>query len=78
MKRGIIKPIEDEEMEWVHNLVIREKPNGNLRVSLDPKELNAILKPEVYPIPTSEEINSKLAGKKIFSVLDCKEGCYHI
>lgn len=78
MKRGIIKPIENEDLEWVHNLVVREKPDGKLRVSLDPKELNAILKPEVYPIPRSEEINSKLAGKKFFTVFDCKEGFYHV
>lgn len=75
---GIIKPTENEDLEWVHNLVVREKPDGKLRVCLDPKELNAILKPEVYPIPRSEEINAKLAGKKFFTVLDCKEGFYHI
>lgn len=78
VNREIIKPIDDEDLEWVHNLVVREKPDGKLRVCLDPKELNAILKPEVYPIPRSEEINSKLAGKKIFTVLDCKDGFYHI
>lgn len=77
VKRGIVKPIEDEDIEWVHNLVVREKPDKNLRVCLDPKELNASLKPMIHPIPRSEEINSKLAGKKVFTVLDCKEGFYH-
>lgn len=78
VEKGIIKPIENEELSWVHNLVVREKSDGKLRICLDPKELNSVLKPEVFPIPRSEEINSQLAGKKFFTVLDCKEGFYHI
>ena len=67
-------------MDWVHNivLVIIEKSDGKLRICLDPRELNEALHPELYMIPTYDEINCKLYGKKFFSVLDCKEGFYQI
>ena len=40
----------EEPTDWVHNPVIVEKPNGKLRVCLDPRELNKYLK---RPIPTT-------------------------
>ena len=35
----IIEPV-DEQTEWVNGLVIVEKPNGKLRIYLDPGPLN--------------------------------------
>ena len=42
-KEGIIVKLE-EPTEWVNSLVIVEKPNGDLRLCLDPRELNKVLK----------------------------------
>ena len=39
VKQGIIVPV-DEPTDWVNSLVVREKPNGSLRICLDPKDLN--------------------------------------
>ena len=39
VKQGIIAPVEGHS-DWVNSLVIREKPNGSLRICLDPKDLN--------------------------------------
>jgi hypothetical protein len=38
----------DKPTNWVHNPLIVEKPNGKLRVCLDPRELNKYLKREQY------------------------------
>ena len=68
----------EEPTDWVHNPVIVEKPNGKLRVCLDPRELNKYLKREQYQLPTWEEIASRLHGAKFFSILDANQGYWQI
>lgn len=54
------------------------KNNGDLRLFLDPKQLNsAIMQPHVQ-IPSFEEILSEMAGAKCFSTLDSRNGFWHI
>lgn len=77
VKDQVIVKVE-EPTEWVHNPVIVEKPNGKLRVCLDPRELNKCLKREQYQLPTWEEIASRLHGAKYFSVLDANQGYWQI
>ena len=73
---GLVKV--DEPTGWVHNLVIVEKKNGALRLCLDPRELNQVVKREHYRIPTVQEISSKLAGKTLFSTADLKDGYWQV
>lgn len=73
----IIEPVEGPK-SWCSNLVIREKPNGDLRLCLDPTDLNKCIKREYFLIPTLEEIKTKLTGKKYFSVIDLKDGFHQI
>lgn len=63
---------------FVSNLVIIEKSDGNLRICLDPQELNKVLIREYHLIPTLEEIKAKLQNKSIFSVIDLSDGFYNI
>ena len=42
--------------DWVNSLVVREKPNGSLRVCLNPKDLNKAIKREHYPVPTVDMV----------------------
>lgn len=77
VKRDIIEKA-DGPAEWVSNLVIVEKPNKQLRICLDPQELNAVIKSENYTIPTLEDLSISLANKNIFTVLDIKDGYYQI
>ena len=58
--------------------MIVEKKNGTLRLCLDPRDLNKAIKREHYKIPTAQEISSKLAGKKVFSTLDLKDGYWQV
>ena len=43
-KANVIKK-EEEQTDWVSSLVVTEKPNGKLRVCIDPQHLNKTLKP---------------------------------
>ena len=77
LKCGVLQKV-DEPTDWVHNLVIVEKKNGTLRLCLDPRDLNKVIKREHYRIPTAQEISSKLAGKKVFSTFDLKDGYWQV
>lgn len=73
----IISPV-DYPTDWVNNLQLVEKPNGRLRICLDPKPLNACIKREHFLIPTIEDLTSRLANKNIFSVFDLSSGFWHM
>ncbi|GFW58720.1 transposon Tf2-6 polyprotein [Trichonephila clavipes] len=76
VKEGIVSKV-NKPTDWVQSLVIVEKPNGNLRLCLDPRDLNKVFKSEHYQIPCTDII-SRLEGKKIFSVVDLKDGFWHV
>ena len=73
----VIQPI-DEPTEWVSSLVIIEKPDGRIRVCLDPKPLNKAIKRQHYPLPTTEEIFDKMKDAHMFSKLDASSGYWQI
>uniref|UniRef100_A0A803SS84 Gypsy retrotransposon integrase-like protein 1 n=1 Tax=Anolis carolinensis TaxID=28377 RepID=A0A803SS84_ANOCA len=64
--------------DWVSSLVITEKKNGSLRICLDPRDLNKAVRRQHYTIPTVEEVLSHLAGKKIFTIIDEKDGYWQV
>ncbi|CAL1294236.1 unnamed protein product [Larinioides sclopetarius] len=76
-KRGIISRV-NKPTDWVQSLVVVEKPNGDLRICLDPRDLNKVLKREHHVIPSPEDIICRLEGKQVFSVLDLKDGFWQI
>lgn len=75
--QGIISAV-DYPTDWVNNMQIVEKPNGSLRICLDPKPLNACIKREHFLIPKSEDLLSRMNGKRIFTVLDLKNGFWQL
>ncbi|KAL6487668.1 hypothetical protein MHYP_G00042940 [Metynnis hypsauchen] len=58
-KMKVIAKIE-EPTQWVNPIVIEEKPNGKLRICLDPRDLNTAVMREHYQLPTVEEVTSRL------------------
>ena len=76
-KASVIKK-EEEPTDWVSSLVVTEKPNGKLRVCIDPQHLNKALKRSHYPLPVIEDILPELADVKEFSKADLKDGFLQI
>jgi hypothetical protein len=74
---GIIEKVQ-KPTDWVSNLVIIESTDGSLRLCLDPSDLNMAIKREIYMIPRADELINRLSGKTVFSVLDWKQGFYHL
>ena len=54
----------EEPTDWVSSLVVVEKPNGKLRVCIDPVHLNQALKQSHYPLPVIEDVLPDLAMSK--------------
>ena len=55
------------------------KPNGDLRISLDPRPLNKAIKRLHHRLPTAaEEIISEMAGAQYFSKLDASSGYWQV
>ena len=71
----IITPV-SEPTEWVSSVVTTEKPNGKLRVCLDPNNLNKAMRRHHHKIPTPEEIFSRMSGAKHFTKLDASTNAY--
>ena len=65
-----------EPSDWVSGLTSVVKPNGKLRMCLDPPHLNSALKREHYPLPVIEDVLPELNNVKVFSKADCKEGFF--
>ena len=77
VKNGFLSKV-TEPTDWVNSLVIVEKSNGQMRLCIDPKDLNKVVKREHFQIPTKEEILGKLRDAKWFSKLDATAGFHQI
>ena len=76
---GIIEKVPlNEPADWVSSLVCVDKPDGSIRVCLDPRDLNCAIKREHYPLPLVEDITSSCAGATLFSTLDAEKAFYQI
>ena len=74
---GIIEQVTDPT-PWVSSLVTVLKPNGQIRVCIDPKDLNPVLRRSHYPSSTIDEILPELSRAKVFSTVDAKNGFWHV
>ena len=73
----IIEPFQKTTV-WVNGLVVVERPNGKLRVCLDPRPLNKAIKREHLHLPTAKEIFSQISGVSYFSKLEASSGYWQI
>ena len=67
----------DEPTYWVNSSVCITKENGDLR-SLDPKDLNRVIKHPHYCTLTLDEVLLKFNGAKYFSIVDDRCGYWNI
>lgn len=63
---------------WVSSLVVVPKKEGRLRLCLDPKDLNQAIQRERYPLPTIEDVATRLHGAKVFTKLHVRNGLWHV
>ena len=75
--QDILAPV-TQPTEWISLMVIVPNKDGKLRICLDPRDLNRAIHREHYPLPTIEEIATRLHGAKVFTVLDVRQGFWHV
>ena len=79
VQQGVIEEHpKGEHAPWVSNVVIAPKDDGDIRITLDAKNVNKALLSSNFPIPRQEDIKAKLSGKKVFSKLDLKSAFWQL
>lgn len=74
---GVIRKVH-HPTPWVNAIVVAAKKDGSMRVCLDPRPLNRVIRRAHYPLPTVTEIATKLKGACIFSKLDARSGFWMV
>ena len=59
VKEGIIKKVK-KPTSWVNSMVVVTKPNGSIRICIDPRDLNKAVKRQHFPLLTVEEVVSRM------------------
>ncbi|MEL6562292.1 MAG: reverse transcriptase domain-containing protein, partial [Bacteroidota bacterium] len=72
------KIIEKSDSPYNNPLVLLRKKNGTLRMCVDFRELNAITKREMYPLPNASDLFDRLSGQQYFTTIDLSKGYYQI
>ena len=73
----IITPVQ-VPTEWISATVVVMKPDGRVRLCIDPKPLNKALKRNHFPTPTIDDILPELSKARLFSVCDARNGFWHV
>lgn len=77
LARGVIEKV-DEPSQWVSPMVVVLKDSGEIRLCLDMRRVNEAVKRETHPLPTLEDMRTKLRGAKYFTRLDLKDAFHQL
>jgi len=70
--------IADSESPYGAPILVVPKPDGSLRLCLDYGNLNKLTIQNKYPLPLMDELRDHVAGAKVFTKGDLKDGYYLI
>ena len=75
---GVITPV-TEPTDWVSSMVAaHKKDKQEIRLCINPKDLNTALKRPHHPMRSVEEVAAQMSGATVFSVLDAKNSFWQI
>lgn len=74
-EEGVIR---HSKSPWNSNPVPVLKPNGDLRLCVDFRPLNAQTRPQKYPLPNIHDLIYSMHGMKFFSTIDLVAGFHQI
>ena len=77
MKLGVIEPVH-EPTPWVNQMTTVLKKSGQVRVCLDPRELNKAIRRHHYPTTTLEQVAARMPNAKVFSKFDATSGYWQL
>ena len=74
---GIIEPVQGDT-DWINSVVPVSKPDGSIRLCLDPKDLNKSIKRNQYCSKTIDEVSAELHRGKYFTLGDAASGYWMV
>lgn len=75
LSQGVIR---ESSSEVASRVVLAKKKDGSYRVCIDYRTLNACVLKDRFPIPIIDDILSKMQNSKFFTVMDLKNGFFHV
>lgn len=70
--------IEECESAWSSPAVLVPKPNGGVRLCIDYRRLNAVTRPDRYPLPRLDDLLHSTGKIDCISTMDLQSGYYQI
>ena len=75
LEGGIIR---ESRSEYASPCVLVRKRNGKLRICVDYRRLNQLIKDDAYPMQKTQEIIDRLGGFNLYSTIDLSSGYYQL
>ena len=75
LEAGVIR---ESHSSWSAPIVVVPKGDGDKRMCVDYRAVNAISRTYIWPMPRIDDILTKLGKAKFFTTLDLRSGYHHI
>ena len=72
---GVLQP---SSSPWASPVVMVRKNDGTHRFCVDYRTLNAVTKPDLYPLPRIDDLLDQLGESRYFSTLNLASGYWQI
>ncbi|KAJ8050575.1 hypothetical protein HOLleu_03828 [Holothuria leucospilota] len=76
--KRIAHALVSEPPSWINGMVILEKTNSDVRICIDPKQLNKAIKGEHHPFKSVDDVASKLSDANLLTVLDADQAFWQV